>query len=182
MTATKYLEQLGCCLQMVKAEGSLDDAMDDCVKHLERVRERRAKVHLIGNGGSSSDVSHAQNDFVKASGVRAMIYQDVPLLTAYANDNGYPNVYSDALSIWLDANDLLIAVSSSGRSPNIVNAVRVAKTVGCVVITCTGFDADNPLRSLGNVNFYVPSVHYGFVEVTHSALLHYLTDRLATHA
>lgn len=178
MSVTKYLERVGVCFSTVKADGMLDEAFVDCVRHLERVKLRQAVVHLVGNGGSASIVSHAQNDLVKACGFRALVYQDVPLLTAYANDHGYPNGYSDALSMWLDANDVLIAVSSSGQSPNILNAVRAAKTIGCVVVTCSGFAPDNPLRSLGNVNFYVPSSDYGQVELTHAALLHCLTDRL----
>lgn len=181
MTATEYLTGLGACLLTPEAtcEGdvlSLDRAMFQCQL---QIGHSRGVVHLVGNGGSAAVVAHAQNDLVKACGRRALVYQDVSLLTAYANDNGYTNAYSDALSIWLDAHDVLIAVSSSGASPNILNAAAVAKLVGAIVITMTGFNPANPLRSLGHLNFYVPSSDYGQVEITHAALLHCLTDRLA---
>jgi len=186
MTATEYLTGLGACLvtpvvtSATMPNLSLDGAMEACVLRLTHIR--RGVVHLVGNGGSASVVAHAQNDLVKACGIRALVYQDVPLLTAYANDNGYPKGYSDALSIWLRSDDVLIAVSSSGASPNILNAVNVARNEGVGVITCTGFDPCNPLRQLGDINFYVPSSDYGQVELTHAALLHCLTDRLAKSA
>lgn len=177
MTATQYLADLGACLTtVIAAPYSLEDAMYTFGVHLRHVR----MVHLVGNGGSASVVAHAQNDLVKACGIRALVYQDVPLLTACANDGGYPNSYAQPLSVWLDERDLLVAVSSSGASPNILNAVDVAKRAGTTVVTCSGFKPDNPLRQLGDLNFYVPSSDYGHVELTHAALLHCLTDRLAT--
>lgn len=187
MTVSGYLSALGrCLLTPIATEGTawfqLDRAMDAFVNHLALARQRQAMVHLVGNGGSAAIVSHAQNDLVKACQVRAMVYQDVPLLTAFANDHGYHKGYSDALSIWLEDDDVLIAVSSSGASPNILNAARIAKSTGAFVITCTGFSPDNALRQIGHLNFYVPSSDYGQVELTHAALLHCLTDRLAAHA
>lgn len=180
MTATEYLSDLGECLATPTANPvALDLAMEQWVNHLALVRERQAHVHLVGNGGSASVVAHAQNDLVKACGIRAMVYQDVPLLTAFANDHGYHKGYSDALSIWLEDDDVLIAVSSSGASSNILNAVKVAKDIGATVVTCSGFQPENALRQLGHLNFYVPSSDYGQVELTHAALLHCLTDRLA---
>jgi D-sedoheptulose 7-phosphate isomerase len=181
MTATDYMADLGACLTttiatQATAVVSLNDAMDDACLQIQHAR---GVVHVVGNGGSASIVAHVQNDLVKACGVRALVYQDVPLLTAYANDNGYQNGYADALSVWLGEHDVLIAVSSSGASLNITNAAARAKQAGALVITCTGFLPDNPLRQLGHLNFYVPSSNYGHVELTHAALLHCLTDRLA---
>ncbi len=72
--------------------------------------------------------------------------------------------------------DLLIAITSSGRSQNILNAVRAARNAGCRVITLSGFRPDNPLRGLGNLNLYVASQEYGFVEVGHLAILHGILD------
>lgn len=184
MMATEYLSALGSCLDTPMATLSafgplfLNEAMMRWVNHVVMTRDRRARVHLVGNGGSASVVAHAQNDLVKACGVRALVYQDVPLLTAFANDHGYHKGYSDALSIWLEDDDVLIAVSSSGASQNILNAVRVAKDIGATVVTCTGFQPDNTLRQLGHLNFYVPSSDYGQVEITHAALLHCLTDQV----
>ena len=68
--------------------------------------------------------------------------------------------------------DLVLAISSSGKSPNILNGVTAAKKAGCRVITFSGFLANNPLRSMGDLNFYVPSRAYGLVEVSHLLLIH----------
>lgn len=177
MTATEYFSALRAITPV--ADGPLDEAMTRWVNSVDVTRSAGGVVHLIGNGGSASVVAHAQNDLMKACGVKALVYQDVPLLTAFANDCGYPNGYSCALSIWVDQSDVLIAVSSSGESPNITNAVRAAKEIGATVVTCSGFNPENVLRRLGDLNFYVPSVDYGQVELTHAALLHCLTDRLS---
>ncbi len=179
MTVSEYLSA---CIVMPIADVPLDDAMTRWMNQLIMARDHQGVVHLVGNGGSASVAAHAQNDLVKACGLRALCYQDVPLLTAFANDHGYENGYSDALSIWLNPQDVLIAISSSGASPNILNAVRLAKTIRVAVVTCSGFSPNNALRELGDLNFYVPSDDYGQVELTHAALLHCLTDRMAAHA
>ncbi len=179
MRATEYLQSLASCLvTLVATPLSIDDALEACSVKLRDVRLNRGTVHLVGNGGSASVVSHAHNDFVKACHMRAMVYQDAPMLTAYANDHGYARGYANALSVFLDPSDVLIAVSSSGVSPNILNAARAANGIGATIVTLTGFHPDNPLRQLGTTNFYVPSSDYGKVELTHAALLHCLTDRL----
>ncbi len=181
MTATEYLSALGACLTTprVTVRGGDSVSLNEGMGIAEwYIREWTGIVHLVGNGGSAAVVAHAHNDLVKAGGKRALVYQDVPLLTAYANDNGYQNGYADALSAWIREDDILIAVSSSGASQNILKAAKVAEDAGAIVITFSGFSPDNPLRRCGDLNFYVPSFDYGQVELTHSALLHCLTDRL----
>jgi len=180
MNATEYLQNLASCLMTpVARPQGLDPAIDACLEYLSNVRLYFGAVHLIGNGGSASVVAHAANDLVKACRIRAIVHQDAPLMTAYANDNGYGQAYADALDVWMLASDVLIAVSSSGQSTNIINAVIQAKQDKAIVVTFSGFKPDNPLRQLGDLNFYVPSSDYGQVELTHAALLHCLTDRLA---
>lgn len=179
MTATEYLKAMGERLLSVEADGVFDDAFDECVEDLAHLRTIGGVVHLIGNGGSAAMVAHAQNDLVKGGGIKALVHQDIPLLTAFANDNGYARSYADALARWIKLDDVLIAVSSSGASPNILQAAEAANNAGATVITLSGFAPDNPLRYIGHYNFYVPSFDYGQVETTHGALLHCLTDRLA---
>lgn len=180
MTAIEYLASR--IVLPIVWRTPLDEAVTTCVNSLSFARERGSVVHLVGNGGSASIVAHMQNDLVKACGVKALVYQDIPLLTAFANDHGYYKGYADALSVWINPADVLIAVSSSGASGNILQAATVAKDIGASVVTCSGFADDNPLRSLGDLNFYVPSSEYSQVELSHAALLHCLTDRLAMHA
>ena len=71
---------------------------------------------------------------------------------------------------------MLIAISSSGKSENIIRATNAALKKGCTVVTLSGFKADNPLRQIGHVNYYVPSDEYGYVELIHSIIAHYLSD------
>ena len=118
-----------------------------------------------------------QNDLCKAVGVRAMVFNEPPLLTALSNDHGYGCVFERPVELWATTDDVLLAISSSGQSENILRAVQADEARGCHVITLSGFRADNPLRQMGDVNFYVPSHVYGYVEVAHMALAHFLTNR-----
>lgn len=179
-TVREYLSALSAVGEAVQAGGrEVQDAMDSLVRWVQEVRESGGVVHLLGNGGSAAVVSHAQNDLVKGCGVRALVHQDIPTLTAYTNDKGYAASLTGPLGVWLSPDDVVIAVSSAGQSPNIVQAATAARAGKAKVITLSGFSPENALRQLGHVNFYVPSSDYGCVELTHAALLHYLTDRLA---
>ena len=113
------------------------------------------------------------NDFLKNGGFPTLAFNDGASLTCFANDFGYDRVFAHPLGIHAVDGDCLIAISSSGRSPNILAAV----TQSChrhfpSVVTFTGFDEDNPLRWLGAKNYHVPSSDYGVVESAHLAMLH----------
>ncbi len=140
------------------------------------VCEKLGKAMVIGNGGSAAIASHLQNDLCNAVGIRALAFQEPPRLTAISNDRGYGGVFEEPVELWASDGDLLIAISSSGQSANILRAVKAAQARGCHIITLSGFSAHNPLRSLGNVNLYVASQEYGYVEAAHSVLAHFLTD------
>jgi D-sedoheptulose 7-phosphate isomerase len=155
---------------------AVDEAVDSVVDSIVSVKDSSAKVLLIGNGGSAAIVSHMQNDLCKTVGVRAMVFTEGPLLTATANDDGYHAVFQRPVELWADAHDLLIAVSSSGESENIVKAAAAAKAKGCRVVTMTGFNAANRLRQLGHLNVYVPACTYGYVETAHALIAHCVTD------
>lgn len=137
---------------------------------------REGKVMIIGNGGSAAIASHLQNDLCKSVGAKAMVFNEPPLLTALSNDHGYECVFERPVQLWAQRGDLLIAISSSGESKNILAAVEAAKKLGCTVISFSGFKSTNSLRRMGNLNFYVDSDSYGDVEVSHMALVHFLTD------
>jgi D-sedoheptulose 7-phosphate isomerase len=158
--------------RLLALEAGIDNALDLIVS----ARSTSRKVMLVGNGGSAAIVSHMQNDLCKAVRVRAMVFNEAPLLTALTNDHGYGCVFERPVELWADNGDLLLAVSSSGQSENILRAVRASVKSRCQVITFSGFSTENPLRQTGDVNFYVPSQSYGYVEVAHSALAHLLTD------
>ena len=141
-------------------------------------RKNRQRVFFIGNGGSAGISSHMAADWLKAGHFAAMCFNDPALLTCFANDLGYPAVFAKPLEQHGRAGDLLFAISSSGRSLSITDAVSVASDMGMKVVTLSGFKPDNFLRSLGSINFYVPSERYGIVEVAHHAILHAILDRI----
>ena len=154
----------------------LDEGMQSAIGLILRVLNENQKVMIIGNGGSAAIAGHVHNDLSKSVGVRALTFFEPPLLTALSNDLDYKLAFETQVNLWVEQRDLMIAISSSGKSENIIRAVKAAKIKGCDIITLSGFNEDNPLRRIGNINFYVPSEYYGFVETSHAALLHCLTD------
>ena len=143
----------------------------------EQARAGR-KIYFIGNGASASISSHMATDFWKTGGVRALAFNDSSLLTCMGNDYGYEQVFAKPLHMFADPGDVLMAISSSGQSPNILLAVKAARERGCRVITLSGFKPDNPLRSLGDYNFYAPAQSYGTVEIVHHSICHCLLDMI----
>ena len=181
-TAADYFRKLFELIQNIQITNkqgfaiSLEEGMTKTVQIISSLGSSN-KVLLIGNGGSAAVASHMQNDLCKAVGVRAMVFNEPPLLTALTNDHGYECAFERLVDLWAETGDILIAISSSGRSENILRAARLAVSRRCQIVTFSGFRPDNPLRSIGDVNFYVPSESYGHVEVVHTMLMHSLTDR-----
>lgn len=134
------------------------------------------KIMFVGNGGSSGIASHLAIDYSKNGGLRSMAFNDAAALTCLGNDLGYENVFAKQIDFHARAGDLLVAISSSGRSPNILAAVKAARARDCGVVTYSGFTEDNDLRRTGDVNFFVQSCEYGFVEISHLALCHAVLD------
>lgn len=182
--ATEYFRELHDLAQNVQVHDdlgrslSLDQGVENLVEQLQFLHREHHKVILVGNGGSSSVANHLHNDLSNAAGIRALVFQDIPLMTAISNDHGYGSVFERPSRLWLDSGDMLIAISSSGCSENILRSARVASKQFCKITTFSGFDTDNPLRSLGSLNFYVPSHSYGYVELIHGVLTHMVTDFL----
>jgi D-sedoheptulose 7-phosphate isomerase len=133
-------------------------------------------VMLIGNGGSAAIASHGAIDFLNSVRVRAMTFSEPSVSTCISNDYGYENVFSRQIEMFAESGDILIAISSSGSSKNILNAVLTAKGRNCGVVTLSGFEPQNPLRQLGEFNLYIPSFEYGIVEVCHQIIMHSFTD------
>lgn len=144
---------------------------------LAQARDSRGCVYIIGNGGSAGVASHAVIDFVNVAKLRAFTLHDPALLTCMANDYGYENAFARMLAQMAKPGDALIAISSSGNSMNIRNAAIQMKNNGGAVITLSGFSGDNPLRLLGDINIWIDSRDYGFVEIGHQFILHNMSDR-----
>ena len=181
-SATTYFHKLSDLLRRVQVTDghgtalSLDQGAEKAVDIILSVVAAGGKVMVIGNGGSAAIASHMQNDLSKNAGVRAMVFNEPPLLMAISNDHGYKHVFERPVELWANTGDLLLAISSSGESENILRGVQASVACKCRVITLSGFNAGNSLRQMGQLNFYVPASAYGFVELVHSALAHFLTD------
>lgn len=131
-------------------------------------RSAEGEIFFIGNGGSAAIASHAAIDATNALGIKGRSFSDISAMTCFANDYDYENVYVRALlGARASKSDVLVAISSSGNSDNILNAVQYCKDMGMYVITLSGFNGDNKLRALGDVNLYCASSDYNFVENSH---------------
>ncbi len=182
MNVATYFETLGgmaSASQATDADGRsmpLADALSWVNDTARDAHDAGKTVMFIGNGGSAGITSHMAIDFSKCGGIRANCFNDAGSLTCLGNDLGYENVFAQPIAMHGKPGDLLIAISSSGQSQNILNGVEAARTRDCKVLTLSGFKPDNPLRKLGDVNIYVPASAYGFVEISHLALLHAVLD------
>lgn len=156
----------------------VSEAVSATIALLENCRCTGNKVMWIGNGGSAAIASHGAIDCWKNGGIKSVAFNEGPLLTCIGNDFGYAAVFEKPIEMFAEQNDVLIAISSSGKSENILNGVRKAREKGCTTVTMSGFSPDNPLRTMGDINFYVPSNHYGHVELVHGILCHSLVDLL----
>jgi len=148
---------------------------------VDRASANGGKVLIVGNGGSAAIAAHVAIDLVKAAGRRSMTFNESSLLTCYSNDFGYSNWVAEAISSFADAGDVAVLISSSGESDNIVNGAAQALEKGLSVLTLSGFDAANRLRTMGEVNLWVDSSSYNVVEITHQtwllAVVDYLIER-----
>jgi D-sedoheptulose 7-phosphate isomerase len=157
-------------------EIELDLAFMQWKDYTLRVREARKTVFLVGNGASASMASHIAADLAKNAHIRTEVFSDLSLITAIANDLSYMEVFAEPLRRRMTEGDMLVAISSSGKSPNILRAVKEAGRLGGIVVTVSAMDPDNTLRNQGSLNFYVPAMSYGMAETCHAAILHYWMD------
>ena len=140
--------------------------------------ESDGKVIVVGNGGSAAIASHLAVDLTKAAGIRAVNFSDPALLTCFANDYGFEHWVEKAQGCFADECDLLVLVSSSGESANIVNGARRAVDMGLPILTLSGFASGNTLRSLGGINLWVNSRTYNIVENVHQIWMLSIVDYL----
>jgi D-sedoheptulose 7-phosphate isomerase len=171
VAATKFTDGRG---QPVSTETGIQQVLE----MLRDLRHRKGRLYLVGNGGSAAVASHSVTDFMNVADIRATTLHDPSLFSCMANDYGYEAAFARILSTVASKGDMLISISSSGKSKNILNAASKMREVGGTVITLSGFDQDNPLRQLGDMNVWLDSHDYGFVEIGHQFVLHNMADRL----
>ncbi len=184
MSISKYYDEL---IRLVKQIESIDkngnklnfsDSVDQAIKLILNQREQGKKVIFIGNGGSAAIAGHMAVDYWKNGRIKATVFNESSLLTCISNDYGYKHVFEKPIEMFADQGDILIAISSSGKSENILNGVKAARAKSLLVITLSGFTPDNPLRKTGDLNFYVPANAYSHVEIIHETICHYMLDMI----
>ncbi len=143
---------------------------------LENRKRTGGCLYICGNGGSAGIAQHMTADFLKNGGIRTYDMYGQTTLTCLSNDYSYEYVFSKQIEMLAQEKDMLIAISSSGESENMVKAIGAMRKIGGTVMTFTGFREDNRMRSLGDLNVYVPADHYGMVESIHNLILQQLVD------
>ncbi len=156
------------------------NVISDIVNALEQTIKNKSRIYIIGNGGSSATASHMVNDLGAGLRRRDIVNFDVvslgdnsPVVTAIANDIGYENIFFMQMKGLINPSDIVIAISCSGDSPNIIKAADYAQDLGCKIIGVTGFNGGY-LKAISDISFHVdvPKNEYGLVEDTHMILDH----------
>lgn len=147
---------------------------------MEKLNKLGNKIILIGNGGSAAMSSHVSVDLSKNSGVRSINFNEADLITCFANDFGHHNWMKEALSHYYDQGDMVILISSSGRSKNIINAAKWCIKNKANLVTFSGMKRDNPLININksNDNLWINSSSYNHIEMIHHIWLLYIVDLL----
>ena len=168
----------------LKDFASLIKPKDDVIKKiietkdiLIETKKSNNKVMIFGNGGSAAIASHVSVDLTKNAKIRTSNYNEADLITCFANDFGYEKWIEKTIDFYADNGDILILISSSGKSQNMLNACKAAKNKKMSrIITFTGHDKNNPLSKLGDINFWIDSKAYNFVENIHQIWLLAICD------
>ena len=138
---------------------TVDEAFGKWTDLTVHIRTQKNTVFLIGNGASASMASHVAADLAKNAHLHTEVFTDLALITAIANDVSYDEVFAEPLRRRLKKGDMLVAISSSGQSRNILQAVATAKKLGGIVIALSAMKAENPLRHEGDLNLYLSLIH-----------------------
>lgn len=160
-------------------EMNLQDALIKAAKKVMEADSLGNKIIFIGNGGSAAVASHKALDYWFTGKIRGIAFADDVNLTCISNDFGYQNVFAKQIEMFADRGDILFAISSSGNSENIIQAVKEARRRGCSVFTFSGFKETNRLRKLGDLNFYTPVQHYNKAESLHLLLCDCILEIIA---
>ena len=160
-----YLEDFS---DLVKPNDQIVEKIINAKNTLVQAKKNNAKIMIFGNGGSAAIASHVSVDLTKNANIRSVNFNEADLITCFANDYGYERWIEKTIDFYADDKDVLILISSSGKSPNMINACKIARNKKMSkIITFTGHDKNNPLSKLGDINFWINSKAYNFVENLH---------------
>ena len=153
--------------------------INQSVKIIKKKIKLDKTIYLLGNGGSSSIATHVSVDFVRSARIKSLTFNNSNIITCFANDYGHENWMKEAVKAYCSKKDLIILISSSGNSKNIINAAKFCKQKDIDLITFSGFNKNNKLRKMGKINFYINSKNYNFVEMAHHVILVSIVDIFA---
>ena len=140
-------------------------------------KKNRKKILIFGNGGSAAIASHFSVDLTKNAKIRCTNYNEPDLITCFSNDFGYERWVEMAIKYYGNKGDVLIVISSSGKSKNMINAcIAARKKKFSKIITLTGHLVNNPVKKLGDINLWVNSKAYNYIENIHQFWLLSLVD------
>jgi D-sedoheptulose 7-phosphate isomerase len=144
-----------------------------------KTNKSKKKVIICGNGGSSATASHVAVDLTKNANIKSITFNEYDLITCFSNDYGYEKWISKSLDFYAEKGDLLVLISCSGNSKNLVNANKVAIKKGIKVISLTGCKKNNKLNSIkSNLKIWVNSTEYNLIEIVHHMILLFIVDNL----
>lgn len=147
-----------------------------------KVSKNNGKIIIVGNGGSAATASHVAVDMSLNSKIKAINFNESDLITCFANDFGYENWVKKALEIYANKNDLLILISCSGNSKNLINANKYAKKNNIKTVSLTGCYKNNKLNNQKNfINIWIDSKEYNVIEVAHHLILLNIIDGIKNH-
>ena len=144
-----------------------------------KAKKNKKKIIIFGNGGSAAIASHFTIDCINKIKMKCINFSDASILTCFSNDYGYENWVKKSLEQFVDKGDLVILISSSGESKNMLLGCKFLKKKKIKSITFTGFKENNSLRKNGDINIWIDSKIYNFIENSHQLLLLSLTDSIS---
>ena len=168
MTFKKYTEDY---INLIVNQLKNKNKIFNFIKLCKQIKKNKKKIVIVGNGGSAAIASHFSVDMTKVGGIRCINFNESDLLTCFSNDYGYENWVVNALKFYADRGDMVILISSSGKSKNIIKAAKYTKNTGLKLITFSGFSKNNSINKIGHINFHVHSKNYNHIENIHQFLL-----------
>lgn len=187
MNWNKNIKSLYQCLSEISfrnfegTEIGSDKGFFDWVLRTQNVRKSNNTIFFVGNGASASMACHFAADMAKNGKIKTQVFTDVSLITAIANDISYDEVFAEPIKLQMIKNDMLVAISSSGNSKNLIRASEECRKKGGQIVTLSAMKRENSLQSLGDINIYIPAQTYGWAESGHAVVLHYWMDLIQSN-
>ena len=178
MSKEKVQNYLDLQVESISALKNSSKTLIEIYDTIINARDKNMQIFVMGNGGSASTASHISTDLTKNAKVKAMTFNDANLITCFSNDYGYENWLSAAVRYYVKPKDLVILLSVSGESKNLLNAANLCNKEKIKFVTITGAKKDNSLSKKGNINYWINSKAYNIVETVQMLILVSIIDKI----